>query len=179
MGSYSTILSAQILAFAAVQRGDNAFLIRHIFRWYSKTFSTPLHMVDDLPFEEVLQAYYESEFEGMSEEDRLEVAERLLQTDEDRLRASREKDAAEADDFDAEQQMAAHERRKKNKKKKPGTIEDARSSPVEGGLLGADIAMPPVDHLPLRNTTPDSEVSVKFMSDQQVAGFLAQDERDG
>ena len=37
---------------------DSEYQLRCIFRWYSKNFHTPLHVVSTLDEEEVLQAYF-------------------------------------------------------------------------------------------------------------------------
>jgi hypothetical protein len=52
-------------ALKAIVKPDMAASLRRIFRWYSKTFSTPLHIVDDLPLEDILQAYFEDMYENM------------------------------------------------------------------------------------------------------------------
>jgi hypothetical protein len=174
---YTLAESVQMCALASVLRKDEAYLVRHIFRWYSKTFATPLHVVPDLPFEDVLQAYYEHEYETMQPDELTEAAERLIETDEERAQREREKDTEEAENFEFDKMTAEQERKKKARKKKPTTMDSIGSA--EGGLLGSDIIgpMPSVDHLPLRST-PQPEVKVKFMADERIAGILAQDERD-
>lgn len=42
---------------------------RKIWMWYSETFSTPLHLVDRLPVEDIMAAYYQYHYQQMSEED--------------------------------------------------------------------------------------------------------------
>jgi len=55
---------------------------RHISRYYSKTFSTPLHLVDELPRLDVLQAYFEDVYEHLEDvELQRELAETLKETD--------------------------------------------------------------------------------------------------
>lgn len=54
-------------ALIAVTKPDVAASMRRIFRWYSREFSTPLHTVDTLPLEDILQAYYEDRYESMEE----------------------------------------------------------------------------------------------------------------
>lgn len=41
---------------------SHQFWLRHVFRWYSKTFNTPLHEVEDLPIDEVMRHYYEDHY---------------------------------------------------------------------------------------------------------------------
>lgn len=45
------------------------FLRRKIYRWFSEKFHTPLHLVDELPIDDILQHYYEANYEAMEEED--------------------------------------------------------------------------------------------------------------
>lgn len=59
----------KINALDSVIQKDQEYMIRHILRWYSKTFHTPLPQVEDIPFVEVLTAYYEERFENMEEQD--------------------------------------------------------------------------------------------------------------
>ena len=69
---------------------------RHCARWYSKTFSTPLHMVDDLPRLDVLQAYFEEHYEVMEEVELHKELEELLRP-QDALQKSLEKSKEESD----------------------------------------------------------------------------------
>jgi succinate dehydrogenase flavin-adding protein (antitoxin of CptAB toxin-antitoxin module) len=86
-------------ALAAVLRPDEDAFLRHVFRFYSKTFHVPLPEVDDLPLDHVLTSYYEEGFENMGEEDREEYKERLTETPEERTeRLAKEKAAEAADD---------------------------------------------------------------------------------
>lgn len=70
---YDFLQSIQILALEAVLRPDWEATYRHICRWYSKTFATPLHTVEDLPTLEVLQHFFESHYEAL-DEDKLRAA---------------------------------------------------------------------------------------------------------
>ncbi len=45
------------------------FQRRKIFMWYSSTFATPLHLMPELPTEDVFEAYYQWHYAAMSEED--------------------------------------------------------------------------------------------------------------
>lgn len=58
--------------------------LRFIFRWYSKTFHTPLHEVDALPLEGVIRAFFEEKYEGMDEDDREEEIRALTESEEER-----------------------------------------------------------------------------------------------
>lgn len=59
----SEIEAIQILALLSVEAPDKEAHFRKICRWYSREFYTPLHIViNELPFEEILQHYYEHTF---------------------------------------------------------------------------------------------------------------------
>jgi hypothetical protein len=71
--------------------------LRSVFRWYSKTFSTPLHTVEALPLEEVLRHYFEARYEEMDAEAREVEIERLTTTPEELRRKKLSEDAADAE----------------------------------------------------------------------------------
>jgi hypothetical protein len=85
-------------ALRCVLRPDVEYMIRHIFRWYSRTFSTPLQEVYDLPLEEVLLHYYEVVFEDLDDHERLEAIGPILETKEQREAERRAEDAKQVDD---------------------------------------------------------------------------------
>jgi len=57
---------------------------RHIARWYSRQFHTPLHVVDELPLIGVLTAFFEEKYENMEEEYRHQEVLRLVEAPEER-----------------------------------------------------------------------------------------------
>jgi hypothetical protein len=61
--------AVKINALHSVIKPDEEYYMRFIFRWYSKTFHTPLHLVPDLPVIDVLTSYYEDMYEKMEEAD--------------------------------------------------------------------------------------------------------------
>ena len=81
MDLYEAIQQQAMLA--VVDPDDDAW-IRRIFRFYSKNFATPLHLVPQLPLEDVMRAYFEELFSNLDEEDREERVEWLLMTPEER-----------------------------------------------------------------------------------------------
>lgn len=97
---YDFLQSLQIVALEAVLRPDWEATYRYISRWYSTTFHTPLHLVDDLPIAEVLQHYFEAAYERMDEAKLRDVAIEISESPEEkRLRESGEEKilAAEAE----------------------------------------------------------------------------------
>jgi hypothetical protein len=99
--------SLQLLAVRAVMKPDGEYRLRKIFRWYSTTFHTPLHLVDDLPLEDVLTAYYEQTCEEMNDEDREILLKELLETEEEKRAKQKAKDAEEAEAFEFARRLAA------------------------------------------------------------------------
>jgi hypothetical protein len=83
------IEAARIEAALAVKHRDGDYTLRQIYRWYSRTFHTPLHQVPDLDPLEVLQAFYEDRLGDMKDEELLDEIQDLIQTHEEKLEALR------------------------------------------------------------------------------------------
>ncbi len=64
---------------------DQYYPLRRIFRAYSEKYHTPLHVVETLPLDDVLQNYWEGQFEDMDREELDAEVARVLQ-DPERLR---------------------------------------------------------------------------------------------
>lgn len=60
-----SINNLKILALRSVIRPDEEYLCRKIIRWYSKTFHTPIIEVQKIPILDILQHYYEEQFEEL------------------------------------------------------------------------------------------------------------------
>ena len=89
--------TARTLALRDVLIPNEEYLISKIFRWYSKTFSTPLADVYDLPLEDVLRVYFEDRNEGMEPEE-LEMERKIvLESDDQRSRRLAGEDAEDAE----------------------------------------------------------------------------------
>ena len=89
-----------MLAMHGVVNGTGEYNIRYIFRWYSKEFHTPLHVVETIPMEDILQNYFECNYERMSEFERKLEIERLLMSDEELQAQKIKEDAEDADTFE-------------------------------------------------------------------------------
>lgn len=102
---------------------DRRRFFRRIFRWYSREFATPLHLVEELPVVDVLRNYYEAKVDEMDDE-ALE-AERLLLIETEAERAARvrteeaEKIADETFFEEAEAAIAAEEAARGKKRPPP------------------------------------------------------------
>lgn len=110
-------MALRLRAMRAVTAPDEDAHLRRIFRWYSQTFHTPLHQVEELPIVEVLQAFYEEKYEGMEEEDREKELLELLETEEERAVRLKDQDEQRADIFDFAKFTEAEVKRKEEQKK--------------------------------------------------------------
>ena len=119
--SASLSKSLRIIALKSVLDPDVDYFHRHVFRWYSKQFHTPLHIVDSLPLEDVLMAYYESRYEDLAgDEDRTRLIEELQElTETDAERWKREMGTVEADKVSDDEFIKKLIEEEKAKKKKP------------------------------------------------------------
>ena len=90
----------KVLAMHAVVESPLDYNLRYIFRWYSQTFNTPLTEVEELPLEDVLQHYWESQYEELEDEAQAEEITRLLMPEEKLKRLRREEDAEDAEAFE-------------------------------------------------------------------------------
>ena len=99
----------RILAMDAVVREPPEYFLRFIFRWYSRTFHTPLHHVERLPLEDVLQAYYEVKYEDMPEHEIEHEIKMLLETEEELRERRRLEDQEEAESLKFAREAAAQE----------------------------------------------------------------------
>jgi hypothetical protein len=96
-GSVYDALLARALQ-AVLDPDDEAFL-RRVKRFYSRTFHVPLPRVDDLDEVHVLTAYFEEICEQMSDEERVALAHKLIETPEERVsRLEREKEMEQRDE---------------------------------------------------------------------------------
>ncbi len=92
----SIIESIKKAALLSAIEPDGEAVLRFLFRWYSKTFHTPLQEVEDLPIEYILQHYFECQYEELNQDEKHDMIIHLLETPEERdLREKAEKDDEE------------------------------------------------------------------------------------
>lgn len=91
----------RLLAMRSVIRPSQADLVDRIYRWYSRTYFTPLEAAYEIPQEEVLRIYFEDRYLEMKELELEQEKAELLETEEDRqARILQEEERAyEADEF--------------------------------------------------------------------------------
>ena len=88
---------------------------RWYYRWYSKTFHTPLQQVYDIPKYDIIQAYWEEHFEGLDETQLALEREEAVKTEEE-LEAeilNKSKDELETKRFAEKIEKEESERKKK------------------------------------------------------------------
>lgn len=73
----------QTLALRDVLKESPEVNLNSVFRWYSREFHTPLHTVEELPIEYILQHYYEDSYLQMSKEDIAKERENLILSEEE------------------------------------------------------------------------------------------------
>jgi hypothetical protein len=168
----------RIRAFRAVQAPDKDYLIRKVLRWFSKTFHTPIERVEELPLDDVMQAYYEDKYENMSPDELDAERQELITTDEQRYERILAEEANDAEMFEMARMIAAEEAAKKTSKvtdTKPdakGVITPVRH-PVPGLLKQVRKAAeaelpdgPPPETLP-------SGIKMSFIEDSDLEAEIA------
>lgn len=137
---------------------DGDYFLRTVFRWYSKTFSTPLHEVADLPLDDVLLHYWESQYEEMEADEREAVIKRLRETDEER----RQREAKDSEAVDADEawlrQVEQEEQERLAKKNAPAAAAPASAK-------GAKRPTEKDSQLPDYEEKPIEGFSVNFVND--------------
>lgn len=100
-----------------VMEGSFLYHYRRLCRWYSMKFNTPLPQVMELPEEEVLQTFFETQFEDMSKAARRKLALEMTETDEE-AKERQKKEAESSDDafLKRQEKQAAKEAKAQLKK---------------------------------------------------------------
>ena len=106
----------RLRAIRAVQKPDEGAYLRYIHRWYSRTFHTPLHVVEELDPVDVLTAFYEQTYEDMEEADREREIGELLETPVERRERLIAKDIERAEAFEFAEYTAKEQLRQDQRK---------------------------------------------------------------
>lgn len=91
------------IALRDVLAGDPAYRRRRVLRWYAREFSCLPHQVEELPWPDVLQAYWENHYERLQEqgEEGAQAIQQerawLARTDKEALEAANAEDAQEVE----------------------------------------------------------------------------------
>lgn len=154
----------QILALLSVLKPDVDYMVRRIFRWYSQVFHTPLHVVGELPLEDVLQAYYESLYEQMDEE-KLEPIRLKLSTTEEEIEEQRDEDEEWIREL--EESMQAQEAQQAAKAAAAPKIQ------APGRNLAKET------QLPEANQAPPPDISLRFTDAGGLEDLIREAEKRG
>ena len=169
--------AARLAAFAAVTIDDfdPEYFYRHVFRWYSKEFHTPLNDVYDLPLDFVLQHYWEARYEAMDDPKRVAERDRLRETPEQTWKRMlrEEADRADADEYAA--QVAAEEAAARKAEAEKAIKKDQKTltpAPAPGARsLLADAKAPPNFPLP-DPSAPPPDIKMTFIEDEEMDAIL-------
>ena len=162
MREFDFIDGIRVRALRAAWKPDNDAVMRRIFRWYSEKFHTPLHQVEDLPVEDVLLVWFETQFEAMEVDERHNLAIHLLETEDERRHRLAEVDDSDAAFMQQASMTAAAQLKKKELKKK---VDGLRKDTAKTAKNARDKMAP---RMPTRETElPSAEPS----QDEVVVSF--------
>ena len=138
---------------------DEDYVVRKAIRWYSKTFHTPLAVVEEMPLGDIFEAFYEEHYEAMAPQDRDAEKEDLLLSDEDRYQKILAEEADEAEMFETAKVLMAQEAGQAEKNKKDKIIaQTTQKMPMH--------EIPETD-LPELGPIPE-DVTMTFISDEEL-----------
>jgi primosomal protein N' len=116
----------KILALRAVldPKSDPDYSLRHVFRWFSKTFHTPLAQVEEMPLEDILRHYYEDDYEEKTSDEKsmmlLEVEiKKMAETDEEKMLRERKEGFTKTSDDEFHKLIEEREKKRALSKKEP------------------------------------------------------------
>ena len=153
----------RIIALNSVISPDEPYLIRKIVRWYSKTFSTPISVVEEIPLEHILTAYYESEFEDKKEEELEQIIQDMFADDVDNRKEEMAEEKRAVEDYEFLKALK-EEQRLNPKKDLKGSLNDLvkaskkLTNAFNSVKANRETILPEADSLP-------SNVSISFSDD--------------
>lgn len=151
---FSLLKALQLNALNSVLNPDYDYHHRQLQRWYSKEFYTPLHIVEELPIEDIVTTFYECRYQELKDDDEegklAEEIQQLIETDEERFRREM-KEQSDSNDDDEFYKKVLEEEAKKKKPKPTINLEDISNKPQEKLL---DTMENPID-LPDLGSLPD------------------------
>jgi len=156
----------RLRAMRSVLKPDSDYQIRNVLRWYSKTYHTPLHFVETLPLEAIFTAFYEEQYEKMSEEDREAELQALLETDEQRIAREKRKDEEEASEYEFFNLTAKASAEKKSPAKDVISKIPDRFDQLSQSLKDFN------DKLEALDPKPPPEIDMKFVSESEFEDLL-------
>lgn len=171
MDVYSAI---RISAFRAVQEEDREYALRKMMRWYSKTFHTPLPQVEEIPLEDIAQAYFEERYAEMDDRQLEQELAELKKTPEEVYQQMLKEEADEAEMFQMARMVAEEAKRSRAAvKQKDGTI-----APVQHAATRLPTMVPEAD-LPKALPVPPPDLTMSFTTDAALEAEIAAFEERG
>ncbi len=151
--------SVQLLALASIKKPDGNYFIRRICRWYSREFSTPLHEVEALPLDYVLQNYFESIYEELEEEDFDKRVAEVLESPEQKKMRKTEQELEEMEYEEFAQFTADQAKMEAQQKEKDGLA----NVPIQPQAAPFQLGQSRESALPKPSATPPS-VRMEFVN---------------
>ena len=149
------IRNLKLLAIHAVVEDTSDYALRKIMRWYSREFCTPLDAVESLPLEDILQHWFESQYEDREEADLQAEIDRLLISEDKLTEMKREEDAEDADQWEFGREAVEAEASKKAEPAKE--VRDERSAALPEAALAPPLpVLEPDIHMTFEDVETDA-----------------------
>lgn len=143
----SLLAAVQADSLHAVLEEDADWEVRQVLRWYSRTFHTPLHEVEELAPEDVFRAWFETRYEQMDRSELIDHARLIIETPKERAdRIEREKQTEDDDLAFLEAALkadAAKEAKRKSKKLVTTSLPSPKAPPKVASVP-VDDDLPPI-----------------------------------
>ncbi len=147
----------KIRALASIMDPDHDDILADVYEWYSEKFCTPLHIVPDIPLDDVLFAYFRHLYRNMQPEERHNMAIWLLETPEERAKRIVE---VKSDEEEFLRKAAEHN----DKKKKPSAAAETFAK-LQSRLKDKAAFIPKADLPPIQpEPEGEEEVKITYMS---------------
>jgi hypothetical protein len=170
----------RITAFRAVQEQDSDYLLRFIFRWYSREFHTELSKVEEIPLETVLEHFFECRYESMSDEDKETEMAKLIETRADRLaRETKEREEKDSDEAFLHETMAEAAAQGATTQKPAGIDLDKMPAPEQRPLLIPAPVMGEVIPTQFAEITANADPNLKVVPPEIKMEFISEEEMEG
>jgi hypothetical protein len=153
---------------------DTEYTLGRIFRWYSKTFHTPLHEVDDLPLYDVILAYWHEKYEGFEPDALDEEVQEMVKPVEVRNEERLEADRTDAEMWELAQEELAAQAAEDTKKRAQSNLGKRPTNPLPqlGGREAEMIPRSSVAAPPPAIKMDFEHVDTDLDLDQDSFGFL-------
>lgn len=144
-------------------------------RWYSRSFSTPLQIVEDMDYVTLAQVYWECRYEDMDEGEREEERLNLLESPEKLRERIRAEEASEVEELlfereaEEEQRIADQEARAQKLREVAKKADEARALLRKLGELAPEVEPEPQPEPPpvkLEQLPPDVEFDFPIDDDE-------------